>query len=100
MKRAIWVLWPSFIAAGIAEVVFFSIFDPVDLGLLWAPLGPNRLAAYTQGFFLFWAFTAASSGLTLFLQRTSGEVNNLCPLAPSARPEGCPKRAEPEDPGP
>jgi hypothetical protein len=96
MQRAAWVLWPSFLVAGVAEAVFFAIFDPVDLSLLWEGLGPSRLAAYSQGFFLFWAFTAASSGLTLFLQRTSGEVNRTCPLEPPARPEGCPKREEPE----
>jgi len=27
----IWILWPSFIVAGIAEGIFFTIFDPVDL---------------------------------------------------------------------
>ena len=96
MQRAIWVLWPSFIVAGVAEAVFFAIFDPVDLSILWAPLGPSRLAAYSQAFFLFWAFTAASSGLTLFLQRSSGEVNRLCPLEPTGRPAGCPKREQPE----
>jgi hypothetical protein len=94
MQRAIWVLWPSFIAAGIAEAVFFAVFDPVDLSLLWDALGPSRLAAYSEAFFLFWACTAASSGLTLFLQRTSGEVNRLCPLEPAARPGGCPIRED------
>ena len=100
MRRALWVLWPSFLAAGIAEAVFFTIFDPVDLSGLWSGLGPSRIAAYSEGFFLLWACTAASSGLTLFLQRSSDEVNNLCPLDPTARPEGCPRRAEPEDQGP
>jgi hypothetical protein len=28
MKMIIWVLWPSFTAAGIAEVVFFTLIDP------------------------------------------------------------------------
>lgn len=96
MRYALWILCPSFIVAGIAEAVFFTIFDPVDLSLLWEPLGPSRLAAYSQGFLLFWTFTAASSGLSLFLQRISGEAGNLCPLEPVARPEGCPKRVEPK----
>jgi hypothetical protein len=96
MQRIAWVLWPSFLMAGIAEAVFFSIFDPVDLSLLWAPLGPSRLAAYSEGFFLFWTFTAGSSALTLFLQRSSGEVNRPRPLEPPQRPEGCPRREEPQ----
>ena len=68
MKRAIWILWPSFIVAGIGEVLFFTVFDPQELGL-------SRPVAYTAGFFLFWAFAAASSAFTCFLQRTSEEIN-------------------------
>ena len=71
MQRAGLILWPSFLVAGVAEAVIFSIFDPVDLSLIWDPFGPTRLAAYSQGFLVFWMFTAASSALTLFLQRTS-----------------------------
>jgi hypothetical protein len=68
MKQAIHILWPSFLAAGLAEVVFFTIFDPEDFEL-------GRLAAYSIGFFGFWAITAASSALTCFLQRSAEEVN-------------------------
>jgi hypothetical protein len=54
------ILWPSFLAAGMAEVVFFTVFDPSDFDA-------GRLAAYSIGFFLFWALAAASSALTCFL---------------------------------
>lgn len=84
MKRAMSILWPSFLAAGVAEVAFFTVFDPQELEL-------GRLAAYSIGFFCFWALAATSSALTCFLQRSAAEVNR-CPLAPAARPEGCPKR--------
>jgi hypothetical protein len=33
MKHVIWVLWPAFIAAGIAEVIFFTMIDPAQLYL-------------------------------------------------------------------
>jgi hypothetical protein len=33
MQRMIWLLWPSFIVGGIAETVFFTLFDPMDLHL-------------------------------------------------------------------
>jgi hypothetical protein len=46
------------------------------------------------GFFLFWAFAAASSALTCFLQRSAFEMNR-CPLPELERPEGCPKREQP-----
>ena len=56
------IVWPSFLAAGVAEVVFFTVFDPDDLDM-------GRLAAYTLGFFLFWLLAAVSSTLTWFLQQ-------------------------------
>ena len=95
MKRLIWILWPSFIVGGIAEAVFFTLFDPMDLFILGQPLELSRTAVYSLGFFLFWAFAAASSAFTCFLQRSAFEINRLCPLEPQGRPAGCPRREEP-----
>ncbi len=76
MKKAIWILWPSFIVAGIAEVVFFTLFDPVELHMVAKVVGvTSHLAWYTIGFLLFWAFAAASSAFTCFLQRSASEIN-------------------------
>lgn len=94
MKRAISVLWPSFIFGGIGTVLFFSVLDPVDLRVV-GPLELGRKAGYTIGFFFFWAIAAGSSWLTCFLQRRADEVNR-CPLEPLERPLGCPKREEPD----
>ncbi|MCW5605676.1 MAG: hypothetical protein KIT18_14130 [Burkholderiales bacterium] len=95
MQKAIWILWPSFIVGGIAEAVFFTLFDPEELHLLGGPLELNRTAVYSIGFFLFWTFAAASSAFTCFLQRSAADVNRLCPLEPAGRPPGCPKREGP-----
>ncbi|MCU0804343.1 MAG: hypothetical protein MUF79_04535 [Burkholderiales bacterium] len=93
-QRMIWILWPSFVVAGIAEAVFFTLFDPSELTLFGQPLdGASRLAIYSVGFFVFWLFAAGSSAFTCFLQRTASEINR-CPLPASGRPEGCPKREE------
>jgi hypothetical protein len=67
MKRiAMSVLWPSFLAAALAEGFFFSLFDQVELphpgGALLSPL-----AVYSVGFFLFWALCALASMLTCYL---------------------------------
>ena len=70
MNKAMLILWPSFLAAGVAEVLFFTVFDPLEFGA-------GRLAAYSAGFFLFWALAAASSALTCFLQRSAGEINRF-----------------------
>jgi hypothetical protein len=93
--RLMWVIWPAFLVAGIAEAIFFTIFDPFDLHFFGAPLEMSRSAIYTMGFFGFWALGIASSALTVFLERSPWEVNR-CPIEPLARPEGCPKREEPD----
>jgi hypothetical protein len=89
-KTLIYVLWPSFIVAGAAEALFFTVFDPQDLGFFGRPIEASRIAMYSVGFFLFWAFAAASSALTCFFQRSSAEVNR--PAAPEEHAAGSPKR--------
>jgi hypothetical protein len=74
-KRLIWILWPSFIVAGVALAVFFTVFDPHDLRFFGEPIELSRLAIYSLGFFLFWVFAAASSMLTCFFQRSSAQIN-------------------------
>ena len=89
--RLMWVLWPAFLAAGAAEAIFFTVFDPFDLHFFGAPLELSREAIYTLGFFGFWALGIASSALTVFLERSPWELNR-CPLDAPERPEGCPKQ--------
>jgi hypothetical protein len=67
-RRLMWVIWPAFLVAGVAELVFFSIFDPFELHFFGAPLEMSRQAIYTMGFFGFWALGIASSALTVFLE--------------------------------
>ena len=91
--KLIWILWPSFIVAGVAEVVFFTVFDPQEFVVFGEPVAWSRTAMYSIGFFVFWALTAATSALTCFFQRTSVEINR-CPLDAADRPIGCPRREE------
>ena len=74
-RTLIWILWPSFIVAGLAEAVFFTFFDLGDLIVFGEPVALGRTAVYSIGFFAFWAFAAASSAFTCFLQRTADEIN-------------------------
>ena len=74
-QRFIWILWPSFIVAGLAEGVFFTVFDPRDLMFFGDPITWSREAVYSVGFFVFWAICAASSAATCFLQRSPDNVN-------------------------
>ncbi len=92
MRKAIfWILWPAFIVGGIAEVAFFTVFDPMDLRWFGQSADISRVTAYSFGFLLFWALAACSSTFTCFLQRRADEINR-CPLSPSERPPGCPHR--------
>jgi hypothetical protein len=91
LQRLLWVLWPSFLVASAAELLFFAVFDPADLHVFGQPIDAGRMPVYTVGFFLFWGIGAAASALTTMLERSPFEVNR-CPLATENRPAGCPKR--------
>lgn len=67
-QRLMWIVWPAFLMAGVAELVFFSIFDPFDLHFFGAPLAMSRQSIYAMGFFGFWGLGIASSALSLFLE--------------------------------
>ncbi|RFF27137.1 MULTISPECIES: hypothetical protein [unclassified Wenzhouxiangella] len=70
------ILWPSFFAAGVATMVFFTIVDPLMLRDMTFPeLEMSRMAGYTIGFFLFWSATAASSLFTWLLLRPANRFN-------------------------
>ena len=60
-RLAMTVLWPSFLAASLAEACFFSWFEPEALSHL-APL-----TVYSLGFFFFWTFCTLGSLLTGYL---------------------------------
>lgn len=77
MQRLMWVIWPAFLVAGVAELVFFTVFDPFQLHFFGAPLDLSREAIYTLGFFGFWGVGIASSALTVLLERSPFEVNRL-----------------------
>ena len=62
MKRlAMAVLWPSFLAAALAEGFFFSWVEPEALSSL-APM-----AVYSIGFFFVWTFGTLAGLLTGYL---------------------------------
>ena len=92
-RRLIYLLWPSFIVAGIAEAVFFTLFDPMELRFFDRDPGLSRLAVYSIGFFAFWAFAAGSSALTCFFQRTADEINHRRTGPPEPSRGGGPGRA-------
>ncbi len=71
------VLWPSFLMAGVAEIVFFTLVDPQQLYLLGQPVHYSLIATYSIGFIALWLLCASSSAATLFFMRSSAEINSL-----------------------
>jgi hypothetical protein len=67
------VLWPSFLAACAASLLFFAAVDPA----LLRDAGPRTFAGldreggYAVGFLFFWAVGAIASTLSVYLIRTA-----------------------------
>lgn len=72
-KQAVFtVVWISFLCAAVGTMVFFALFDPVDLsGIFDEDLDIGRDAGYAAGFFFFWVLSLACCGITAFLVRTA-----------------------------
>lgn len=77
MMKWIQVLWPSFLVAGVAEVLFFTVINPQELYFFGERVEFSLVATYSIGFFAFWMICAASSLLTIFLQRGPDEINGV-----------------------
>ncbi|QDF99677.1 hypothetical protein CJ010_08450 [Azoarcus sp. DD4] len=77
MLKWIQIFWPSFLVAGLAEAIFFTVIDPQELYLLGKPVHFSPIATYSVGFIGFWLVCAASSLSTVFFQRTAKEINHL-----------------------
>lgn len=60
------LLWPSFLAASLATIVFFAVLDPVAILECEGAPPLSRVGAYSLGFFGFWLLCAASSAATAY----------------------------------
>ena len=65
-----YVLWPAFLVAVVAEGVIFSMIDPHELVIVGLHLADSREATYSVGFFILWILFSISSGLTWWLAST------------------------------
>jgi len=75
-RMLMWILWPSFLAAGVGSGVIFALIDPLDVIVLgrWQP---GRIAFYTVSFFVLWLIAALSSALTAWLApRDAGHADD------------------------
>ncbi len=73
--KVISIFWPSFLTAGLATILCFSVFDPEMMLLDTHFANASRLGAYTSGFFSFWELTASSCALTCYFQKPCAVKN-------------------------
>lgn len=67
MRSMIWILWPAFLSAAIAEFGFFAIADPQELYWMGEPVKFSVTTTYSLGFLFFWLICTGSSVLTYLL---------------------------------
>ena len=72
MRNALIILWPSFLVAGVLEMLVFSAVRPGAMhgfGGLLTQMSP--IGVYTLAFFAFWAIAAVGMALAIGLAAPS-----------------------------
>jgi hypothetical protein len=62
-----WVVWPSFLAACLLEMLVFAVVDPQSLAIAHEPHNWSARGIYSISFIAFWCLTLFSSTLTAWL---------------------------------
>lgn len=77
MKRlAMIILWPSFMMAGVLEVLVFAVVDPGELHWFGgASIDWPMQAIYTVSFLIFWGVISMAGALTALLSVESDDMN-------------------------
>lgn len=66
--RVMAILWPSFLMAGVLEMLVFSLVDPSDLHWFGGALvGLSSTAIYSLAFLMFWGVISTASAMTQLL---------------------------------
>ena len=69
--RVLLILWPSFVMAGVLEMLVFAVVDPTALHWPGADTVEwSRSTLYSVAFLIFWGVIASSAAITEFLTRT------------------------------
>ncbi|MER1966354.1 hypothetical protein [Castellaniella sp. GW247-6E4] len=76
LRKLMWILWPSFLVAGVTSAIVFALVDPQDVVFL-DHLSASRQLVYSLGFFTFWMMAALSSALTLQIAPRGVEIDEF-----------------------
>ncbi|MDH5181468.1 MAG: hypothetical protein OEZ39_00175 [Gammaproteobacteria bacterium] len=74
VQQVVSILWPSFLTAGAATILFFTAFDPQLIMEVSGYGEISRLGGYSMGFFLFWMLTSTSCALTCYFRKPCDEL--------------------------
>ena len=72
IQRMVAVLWPAFIMAGIATILFTAAFDP---SVIFVEHDISRLGFYTITFFVFWIFGISTAAATCYFLKPCQAIN-------------------------
>ena len=87
-QRAMTILWPAFLMAGVLEMLVFALVDPTELHWLGGEtLAWSRQTVYTLAFLAFWLVASISGAMTALLLMESDEVNHPAPKGPDNEPD-------------
>ena len=69
--------WPSFLMAGVLEMVVFSLVDPGQLHWFGgAPVELGATTVYSLAFFVFWLVMATAGAISQLLSESATEINS------------------------
>lgn len=77
-RWALSIVWPSFLMAGVLEMLVFACIDPADLHWFGgASMALSHQTIYSLAFFVFWGVISLAGALTALLMTTpAGESPN------------------------
>jgi len=69
-ERALLILWPAFLMAGVLDGLVFVVVDPSTLHWFGAePFAGSASAVYSIAFLVFWSVIATAGAITHLLER-------------------------------
>ena len=69
--------WPSFLMAGVLEMLVFSLVDPAQLHWFGgAPVELSATSVYSLAFFVFWVVIFTAGGISHLLSESATEINS------------------------
>jgi hypothetical protein len=68
-ERALLILWPAFLMAGVLDGLVFVVVDPSTLHWFGAePFGGSASAVYSIAFLVFWSVISTAGAITHLLE--------------------------------